>query len=138
MLFVQAAAPVGWTRVLANDDSLLRINGSTTPSAGGSNGFVATFNSQTATGSTTLTTAQLPAQTYVFHFHPGTNSAGSTAGPYPAGGDGSGACAIPLMSTTATSTSSGTVVTDSNAGGSHNHSITTSIKYVDALVATKN
>ena len=49
MLFLQAAAPVGWTRVTTNDDALLRIVGTAAPGTGGSNGFVATFNAQTTT-----------------------------------------------------------------------------------------
>jgi hypothetical protein len=119
MLFIQAAAPVGWSRVTANDDALLRINGSTTPGAGGSNGFTATFNTQTAVGSTTLTSAQIPA-----HSHPVTLATNCTGGALfqTAGGTGS-----------ASSTGNNT-----GGGGSHNHTITTSIKYVDALVAKKN
>ena len=135
MLFIQAAAPVGWTRVTTNDDALLRIVGSAAPGTGGSNGFVATFNSQTTAGSTTLTTAQVPAQTHVFHYN--TNAANNCTSIYPAV-KGTGACASNLMNTATNSSSAGTVVTDSNTGGSHNHSITTSIKYVDALVAKKN
>jgi hypothetical protein len=50
MMFVNAAAPLGWTRVTTFDDALLRIVGSTTPGSGGSNGFVATVNGQTGTG----------------------------------------------------------------------------------------
>jgi hypothetical protein len=121
MLFVQAAAPIGWTRVTTSDDALLRINGSTTPSTGGTNGFVATFNSQTTTGNFTITSSQLPtlSATSVFENFNSGSSSGQTGS--------SGGSAL-LQSTPQFS----------GGGGAHNHSITTAIKYVDALVARKN
>jgi len=121
MLFLQTAAPYGWTRVLANDDSLLRINGSTTPSSGGSNGFTATFNSQTTTGNFTITVSQLPTMNANNVFE--TYATGSGSGTY---GYNSGTQLLQSAPTIA------------GSGGAHNHSITTSIKYVDALIAKKN
>jgi hypothetical protein len=118
MLFVQTAAPIGWTRVSTFDDSLLRIVGTATPGSGGSNGFVATFNTQTATGAFTITTSQLPSLTVGSGGESSSSSPGTT---FVAGTQGWGASQ-----------------TISNGGGSHNHSITTSIKYVDALIAKKN
>jgi hypothetical protein len=125
MLFVQAAAPFGWTRVTTNDDALLRINGSTTPSTGGTNGFVAAFNSQAATGNFTLTSATTPAHqhgTPVRYYSPDTTN----DGPFPVP---NGTIAWGFQNVTNT---------DGGSGGAHNHSISTSIKYVDALVARKN
>lgn len=116
MLFIQPSAPVGWTRVTANDDALLRIVGATTPGTGGSNGFVSTFNSQTVVGNTTLSTAQIPS-----HTHSYTGVAQHISGAC-AGGQG------PCANTTGSA----------GGGGAHNHSVTTSIKYVDSLVAKKN
>ena len=121
LTFINAAAPPGRTRVTANDDSILRINGSTTPGTGGSNGFVAAFNTQTATGNFTITSGQVPNLT-LQHVYENFGS-GTTSGQF----------------TTTTGTqllqdSAGTV----GSGGAHNHSITTSIKYVDVLVAKKN
>ena len=77
MMFINVAAPYGWTRVSGNDDALLRIVASSTPGTGCTNGFVATFNSQTATGNFTITTAQLPtlSATHVFeNFSSGSSS----------------------------------------------------------------
>jgi hypothetical protein len=50
MTFINPAAPLGWVRVSTFDDALMRIVGSTAPGSGGTNGFVATVNSQTGTG----------------------------------------------------------------------------------------
>ena len=122
MLFVQAAAPFGWTRVTTNDDALLRINGSTTPSTGGTNGFNATFNTQTATGAFTLTTASIPS-----HSH----SVNGSENPTYTGGS-----TFPAYIDQNSPRSNAT--TSVGSGGSHSHSITTSIKFVDALIASKN
>lgn len=153
MMFIQAAAPMGWTRVNVGDDALLRIVGTATPSTGGSNGFVAAFNSQTVTtvanstgtgttgtgttGSSSLTIAMLAS-----HQH-SDGTAVSNLLTNPCGNQiGGGASA------TATSAATG-------SGATHNHSVpglsvpaltipslavnyTGSIKYVDALVARKN
>lgn len=122
MMFINAAAPYGWTRVSSNDDALLRIVASSTPGTGGTNGFVATFNSQTATGNFTITTAQLPtlSATQVFENF----SSGSSSGiAPPSGGPSTLLQATPVIS---------------GSGGAHSHGLTTAIKYVDALVARKN
>ena len=124
----QPAAPRGWTRVTTNDDALLRIVGSATPSTGGSNGFVATFNSQTVTGSHTLSEAELAA-----HSHGGvtgnTNrydlNSGTTIG-------GTGPFGVPGQADHNHS------IASDGSNTAHSHSITTSIKYVDSLVASKN
>jgi hypothetical protein len=121
MLFVQSAAPFGWTRVTTNDDALLRIVGTAAPGSGGSNGFVATFNSQSATGAFTLTSTQLPTLSANSVFE--NFGSGSSSGQAGGGGGATLLQAAPTIS---------------GGGGSHSHSITTSIKYVDALIAKKN
>lgn len=72
MLFQQATAPTGWTTDATHNDKALRIvNGSVTPSTGGSAAFTAAFASQTPAGSistsisgnvdgTSLSVAQMP------------------------------------------------------------------------------
>jgi microcystin-dependent protein len=120
--FLNAAAPVGWVRVSAFDDALLRIVGSAAPGSGGSNGFVATFNSQTVTGAHTLTAAEIPAHTH--------NVAGTVNNSV--GGSTYVAMQDTLTPRTAT-TDNGT-----GGGGAHTHTIATAIKYVDALIARKS
>jgi hypothetical protein len=123
LMFVNAAAPIGWVRVSTFDDALMRIVGSAAPGSGGSNGFVATFNSQTVVGNTTITTATMPA-----HTHTGAASATIGCGGSPLY-EGVVGCR-----TTGIATNTGS----NGSGGSHNHTVTTSIKYVDALIAKKS
>jgi len=65
MLFQQAAAPTGWTIDTTHDNKALRIvNGTVTPSSGGSVAFTTAFATSRAVsgsvGGTSLTEAQLP------------------------------------------------------------------------------
>ena len=89
MLFIQASAPVGWTKLTTHDNKALRIVSGTGGGSGGTVAFTTAFasksvagtissttatgtiNSTTATGSitgavsaTTLTTTQMPAHTH--------------------------------------------------------------------------
>ena len=123
--FFQAAAPTGWTRITTNDDALIRVVGSATPSSGGTNGFVATFNTQTVTGNFTLTTATIPAHG---HTLPG-GDAGPVGGP-------NSPVSIDLVQSNGSANS--TATGNAGSGGAHSHPITTSIKYVDMLLASKN
>jgi hypothetical protein len=123
--FFQAAAPTGWTRLTTYDDALIRIVGSASPSSGGTNGFVATFNAQTVVGNTTLTTATTPAHA---HALPG-GDAGPLQGP-------NSPQSVYFVQSSGTPNSNNTG--SAGSGGAHNHPITTAIKYVDVLLATKN
>ena len=118
MSFQQTAAPTGWTKdtTAAINDSLLRlITGSVTPS-GGTVAF-STWNAQTATGATTLSTAQIPSHSHTVY---GAGDAGAGAFSYgnPGGTD---------ASTSAT-----------GGGGSHTHPLTQGIKYYDFIIAAKD
>ncbi|HXO93369.1 MAG TPA: hypothetical protein VN825_04495, partial [Candidatus Acidoferrum sp.] len=125
MLFINAAAPTGWTRTTTFDDSLLRIVGTAAPASGGSYGFVAAFNSQTTVGNYTLTAAQIASHEHTLP--------GGDAGPL------QGANSPPsvyYVQSNGSPNSSNTGYT--GGGGAHNHSIVTQIKYVDAMIAKKN
>lgn len=68
MLFVQTAAPTGWTKSVANDNAALRIV-SGAAGTGGTADFTTVFASRTPTGdnaATALTTANLPSHTHPF------------------------------------------------------------------------
>jgi hypothetical protein len=139
MMFVQTAAPTGWTKSTAHDNKALRVV-SGTASSGGSVAFTTAFASQTPTGSVsvsgtvgnhTLTTAQLASHTHSIpaqeQFNAGTNLVGNSSNGTPQ-----------------------TVNTGSTGGGnSHNHSfsgsgsfsgsaINLAVQYVDVIIATKN
>ena len=75
MMFVQTAAPTGWTKVTTHNNKALRVV-SGTASSGGSVAFTTAFASQAVSGTvggTTLTTSQMPG-----HTHDGSTIAVST------------------------------------------------------------
>ena len=131
MIFKQTAAPTGWTKVLTNDNSALRVV-TGTASTGGSVAFTTAFASQAvagtnaASGATTLTTAQIPSHTHTF-----VAIGVSGSGGYAQTGWGGGQ----------------TYTTAATGGGtSHTHpaaaftgtAINLAVAYVDVIVATKN
>ena len=125
MLFVQTAAPTGWTKSTANDNKALRVV-SGTASTGGSVNFTTAFASQSVAGTVgnhTLSTAQIPS-----HSHNTNRSSG--------GEPGNGARSLFTFNVTQATSSTG-------GGGSHNHSfsgsaINLAVQYVDVIIATKN
>jgi microcystin-dependent protein len=127
MLFVQTAAPTGWTKSTANDNKALRVV-SGTASSGGSVNFTTAFASQAVNGTVgnhTLTIAQMPSHTHDFFT------------------SGGGATQNRFNISPASSTSATTSVTATGGGGSHNHSfsgtaINLAVQYVDVIIATKN
>lgn len=168
MLFQQAAAPVGWSVDATHNDKALRIvNGSTTPSTGGSAAFSAAFASHTPAGSVstsiggtinshTLTISQMPAHRHLLVANITGNALGTltstnrirrgghqelttnNAEDYHLGGAG---------------TTDATVGQSSSVGGggghSHGHSLTGSssfsgnainlaVQYVDFIIAQKD
>jgi hypothetical protein len=157
MMFVQTAAPTGWTKSTTHNDKALRVvSGSV--SSGGSVGFSTAFASQAVVGTvgaTTLTTAQIPS-----HNHSGSASTASLTGFFQAGKPAS---ASGIVSVNATGLSGGADGTQASAtqyyvdashshtitvgstggGGSHDHTFTGSainlaVQYVDVIIATKN
>jgi hypothetical protein len=132
MVFKQTAAPTGWTKVLTNDNSALRVV-TGTASTGGSVAFTTAFASQAvagtnaASGATTLTTAQIAAHTHDYVGH-NPNASQPNAGSNQGGSN-----------VTKTSVSTG-------GGGSHTHSagaftgtaINLAVTYIDVIVATKD
>ena len=116
LAFNQTAAPTGWTKdtTAALNDSIMRIVTGTIGS-GGSTAF-STFNGQTATAAYTLTIADIPS-----HNHTGGGGNGATVN------TGKGATSRVAASTGFT-----------GGGGAHSHGLTTSIKYNDFIIASKN
>ena len=137
MLFVQTAAPTGWTKSTTHDNKALRVV-SGTAASGGTTAFTSVFANQTPTitlsglsaGATTLSTAQIPSHTHTVGVVTGasSNSIASAQGATNA-----------YPSTFATGATGG--------GGSHTHTvsgsgsssaITLNVAYVDVIIATKN
>lgn len=140
MLFVQTAAPTGWTKVTTHNNKALRVvNG--TASSGGSTAFTTVFTSRTPTGTNSggsvgdrsLTTSQLPS-----HQHTISNTASDNLN------TGTFVKTISYFNTTGTGTSTG----NAGSGSAHNHPFTQptwtgaamdfAVQYVDVIIATKN
>ena len=145
MMFVQTAAPTGWTKDTTHDNKALRVV-SGTASTGGTVAFTTAFASKAVSGTianttaggtvgdTTLTIAQIPS-----HNH------GLEQGPYTGGGNYTPPGSNNQFSVNAQTTHTG-------GGGSHNHSFTgtahnhsftgtaidMAVQYVDTIIATKD
>jgi hypothetical protein len=138
MLFVQTAAPTGWTKSTTHDNKALRVV-SGTASSGGSTAFSTVFADQTPTittsglsaGATTLTTGQMPSHTHALSQSFSTGFA----------------CGSTKQRTALTGGGADVTATGTGGGGSHTHSvsgtatssaITLAVQYVDVIIATKN
>lgn len=129
MMFVQTAAPTGWTKSTTHNNKALRVV-SGAASSGGTVAFTTAFASKAVAGtvgSTTLALADIPS-----HAH----GAGASANaPTLAKGQTSQS----LRNTAA----AGNASTANGGGGSHNHTfsgtaIDLAVQYVDVIIATKN
>jgi len=143
MLFVQTAAPTGWTKSTTHDNKALRVvSGSV--STGGSVAFTTAFASQAVAGSvgtsgaTTLSTAQMPSHTH--------NLTAPVVWSTYSGGN-----PPTLFSGTTAAANSGTPgywnqPDATGGGGSHTHSggtftgtaINLAVQYVDVIIATRD
>jgi hypothetical protein len=124
MLFMNQTAPVGWTRYTSYDDCLIRVVGTAALGAGGTYGFVATFNSQTVTGNTTLSTSTIPSHTHSQQSNTLTGTTATKTAGYAAGGFNPAGY--------------GGTTAAQGGGGAHSHGFYTQIKYADVMIATKN
>jgi hypothetical protein len=120
MLFVQTAAPTGWTKSTTHDNKALRVvSGSVT--TGGTQNFTAVLNG--TVGATTLTTAQIPSHTH------------STVAVIPTGFDETRFAWAERQNGSASEDRTLTIGA-TGGGGSHTHSM--DVAYVDVIIATKN
>jgi hypothetical protein len=135
MLFQQTTAPVGWTKLTSNNDSLLRVT-SGTASSGGATAFSTVFTTQTGSASVTLSATTLSLTTMPSHSHFSGFSHIMESG-YP-----SLMRSFQNMGTGAPSSSSDPV----GGGQSHTHALTgtltssinLAVQYVDMIQASKN
>ena len=133
MLFVQTAAPTGWTKSVTHDNKALRVI-SGTVGTGGSVAFTTAFSSQAVSGTngdsgaTTLTTAQIPAHTHTQRINISIGTVNINAG------------------RSATANTSAGETLSAGGGGSHTHpaatftgtAINLAVSYVDVIIATKD
>ena len=122
MLFYQAAAPTGWTKLTTQDDKALRVVSGTGGVAGGTNAF-STVMAQTAVGYHTLATSELAPHAHPIGWGLGHGGGNFWTYFYEAGG-------WILYHGPPTDSAGG--------GGTHNHPITLGIQYIDLILASKN
>ena len=120
MLFQQTAAPTGWTKQTTHNNKALRVV-SGTASSGGSVAFTTAF-ANGSTGATTLTTAQIPSHSHSLSANNADNT-GQTPRP--------GANRNNAVNFTPSTDAAG-------SGGSHDHSLSLAVQYVDLIIASKN
>lgn len=140
MLFVQQAAPTGWTKATDQNDKALRIvSGSSGGTAGGSTDFTVVFTSRT------IAEANLPSHSHTFSGT--TSSNGAHTHTYEYGGSRSAESGSNITIVASTSLQTGT--TSSNGAHTHTYSGTTSsvgsgtamdfaVKYLDVIYATRD
>ena len=163
MLFVQSAAPTGWTKSTTHDNKALRIV-SGTASSGGSVAFTAAFTSQTVSGTVgyqsvsgttdghVLLPNEMPSHS---HFIAGVDisTAADISGSNYMSHQGSygtqanyrlgGSTVYPTEGITSSAGGGGAHSHTFTSQGSHNHSfsgngINLAVAYVDAIIAVKN
>jgi hypothetical protein len=135
MLFVQTAAPTGWTKSTTHNNKALRVV-SGTASSGGTVAFTTAFASKSVSGTvnnTTLTTSQMPS-----HTHSQYRIASLSGGGYGYQAWCNGPFTWPNGAATALSSTQAT-----GGGTAHNHSfsgtaINLAVQYVDVIIASKD
>jgi hypothetical protein len=148
MLFVQTAAPVGWSKVTTHNNKALRIVSGNGGGSGGNQTFTGAFKNQAVSGNTnskstggsvtvnnhTLSEAQMP-----HHWHD-YGSASVTAQFVPGSVQSAGHSTH--FRTSGKGGTTGHAHTASFSGSSHNHSFSGSVnmavQYVDAIICQKN
>lgn len=143
MLFVQTAAPTGWTKSVTHNNKALRVV-SGTAGSGGTVAFTTAFASKTPSGTvagtvggTILTINQIPSHSHALtggsDFH--NNGAGNFYGNWSPGGPGLGAL---LITPGITSTGGGQAHDHAWSGTFSGAAIDLAVQYVDVIVATKD
>jgi hypothetical protein len=158
MLFYQATAPTGWTKLTTQDDKALRVvAGATGGSAGGSNPFSSVM-AQTVVGSHTLSATEQASMSVSGSLSGAASVSGSFSGATNTGtvivrgGGSAGGAAISgttgvnfdqgnagVSGSISGSTSGGSISgTASGGNAAHNHPIMMAIQYIDVILASKN
>jgi len=123
-LFVQTAAPTGWTKDTTHNNKALRVV-SGTAGSGGSDAFTPTFGSSNTTGSHTLTIAEMPSHAHENEIY-NTNNGGGLA-------------IETIGRANAAYIRDTTVMENEGGGGAHSHNLSDfDLQYVDVIIATKD
>lgn len=133
--FVNASAPTGWTQVTTYNNYAMRVVSGTGAGTGGSVDFTTAFANGTV-GATTLSTSQMPSH----------NHSGSFSASYYVSGASVGSAIGPISNGTTSLTTNnfytgaGTSfsVASNGGGGSHTHSLSLEVRYVDNILCQKS
>lgn len=125
ILFHQSAAPTGWTKDVAAtlNNSALRVVTNTAWVSGkqGATAFTTVFGSGKTTGAHTLTTGEIPAHAHTTDGNKATAGTGQT-----------------LETDRDTSPETHTTRTDGGSGGSHDHTLSLDLNYINLIIASKD
>ena len=128
MLFHQSAAPIGWTKDTAStlDNSALRVVASTAWGSGqqGATAFDSVFGSSKTAGVHTLTTGEIPAHSHIQRANIDAQSAGTVG--------------LRFRQSSANDGAAGATATDGGSGGSHDHTLSLDLNYINMIIATKD
>jgi len=139
MLFNQTSAPTGWTKLSVDNDKALRLTTGTV-GTGGATAFTSVLGSGKTTGGYTLLEADIPDHTHLILKTGDGNSTGisssahtgavtETAGPF--GGAN-------YVITQITGPADAGVTSGTGGDGSHSHTLSLDLQYVDVILASKD
>lgn len=134
MLFQQTAAPTGWTKDTTHNDKALRVV-SGTASSGGASPFSSVFAAGKTTGLHTLTIAEMPLHGHPWR-HTTADTGGAGAGGFPDGTAGTLSTKGPFTGTP--SDTDGQQIGGQGGDGSHSHTLSLDLFFVDLIIATKD
>ena len=122
MLFFQAAAPSGWTKLTSQNNKALRVVSGAGGGAAGATAFTSVFGAGKITGAHAITIAQMPSHNHVV-----------TRGTVGGGGLTRISGAVSFIGEISD------VSTDSTGGdGTHTHTLSLDLQYVDIIFASKD
>lgn len=150
MVFYQAAAPTGWTKVTTHTDKVMRVVSGTGGGSGGATAFTSIFGASKTTGSHTLTTDEIPAHTHGAGTLATASNGAHTHDIYGSGTDpyqtppnnysltGSGTAFTTSSNGAHTHTISGSTANNSTAGSGHTHTLSLDLQYVDVIICSRS
>lgn len=141
MLFAQANAPTGWTKVTTHNDKALRVVSGTGGVSGGSTSFSAAFNATYNSQGHTLTAEEMPVHRHgMFDQYDITESydVGSYPGYTVAWESGSGGDTEYSLNTNLAQTAEYGISGSAGSSQPHSHGLNFNLSYVDVILASKN
>ena len=132
-VFYNSTAPVGWTQDTSSNDFAMRIvSGTGAVKHTGTRGFSTAFASQISVDGHTLTVSEMPSHTHTDSGHAhGLHSSGVAGGAnwsgWVSGGQYAGSTDTGYAS-----------LQNTGGGGSHAHTVTIGVSYLDFILCTRN